>query len=117
MNLWCLTVAVYVCDMRKVVHSDAKLLLLLTLMLQKCHSDFELQGVADGDLNSKMYQAIVNRLQVTPSFILVNAQNGNGCVLYIVNCTPAVLAKRVLFQSVRVCDVSLPVCLSSAKKN
>jgi len=37
----------------------------MLLLLQKCHSDFELQGVADGDLNSKMYQAIVNRLQVT----------------------------------------------------
>ena len=38
-------------------------------MLQKCHSDFELQGVADGDLNSKMYQAIVNRLQVTRALV------------------------------------------------
>ena len=35
--------------------------------LQKCHSDFELQGVANGDLNSKMYQAIVSRLQVSQS--------------------------------------------------
>jgi len=43
--------------------------MLLKLMLQKCHSDFELQGVADGDLNSKMYQAIVNRLQVTRALL------------------------------------------------
>src|SRR6218665_435242 len=36
-------------------------------LLQKCYSDFELQGVSETVLNSKMYQTICSRLQVITS--------------------------------------------------
>ena len=47
---------------------EIMLLIMPTALFQKCYSDFELQGVLENILNSKTYQTICSRLQVSMMF-------------------------------------------------
>jgi hypothetical protein len=52
---------------------------------RKCHSDFELQGVADSDLNSKTYQSIASRLQVEEATQSVTQSESRSMIKFLSN--------------------------------
>jgi len=54
-------------------------------VVQKCYSDFELQGVSETVLKSKIYQTINSRLQVTTVVIYV-AFTALSLMKFCMNC-------------------------------